>query len=146
MPVYIVHLCHIVVQVHSSVRGLHDLQLSFGKKWYFLWWTYRQIYVTWHNWEFLGNTHRFLFNNNSPHQKNISMYRMSQKQIVHDKNIIIDINATHWEIKFIFSLTYELRIYVAFINLVHSFTFSLWLWQLHLTQHIGLRSLGCFHF
>ena len=61
------------------------------------------------------------FSTRSAHPDNhLCRYRMSLKQILHDINLIIEINTTHWDIKLIFMniLTSD-NIDVGFINLVH---------------------------
>ena len=62
-------------------------------------------------------------------------YGMSLKQILHDKILIIEINATDWVIGLIFFVNIWNDITdIGFINLIHIFsTFSQWLWRLHLT-------------
>ena len=69
-------------------------------------------------------------------------YQPSQMQILHDKNIIIEIKTTHQEIKLILfrehmNCSYHwCRFYQSG---PYFFPFSLLLWTLHLTQHIGPR-------
>ena len=81
-----------------------------------LWWKDRQIYTL-----FSTTTNSLEI---SAHSYNhFDRYKMSLKQNLHYKNIMIEINATHWEIKLIlFSWTYDTDIIdVGFINLVHIF-------------------------
>ena len=83
-----------------------------AKKWHmtFLWWKDDQINVIQHNWEFLRKRHA---------NNNLYRYRMSLKQILNDKIIIIKINANNPAFK------------MFFVNIF--FYFSLWLWRHHLT-------------
>ena len=61
------------------------------------------------------------FSTISAHPNNLFYrYRMPLKQILQDKNVIIELNATHWEIKLFFVNIWTADIiYAGFINLVH---------------------------
>ena len=56
---------------------------------------------------------------------NFHRYRMSLKQILYDKNLMLEINATHWEINLIFFMNIWTAdiIDVGFINLVHNYIY-----------------------
>ena len=53
------------------------------------------------------------------------MYRMSLKQILHDKNIKIEIHATHWEVQLNFAWTYKILTSLMSVLLIWSIVFYL---------------------
>ena len=86
----------------------------------------------------------------SHHNNHFKEYRM----ILHDKNLISDmVNANPWEMTLLVeSIFSHMNCFYHWCSFYQSgpyyFYFSLWLWRLHLTQHIGLEKpcLAIFYF
>ena len=121
---YCAFMFYIAVRVHGHVRDLHlhyrEYQLLMRRNAWLM--TFLVMKGSPDILEILTDSFSTI---SAQPNSNFHMCRMPQNQMLHDKNIIIDINTTHWKIKLIvFSWTYELLILLMSVLSIWSIFFS----------------------